>query len=81
MVRIEDIVAFNKYTKQFAVVEGINDETIRTKGAGTWPIEEVIILKSAELKRLQEYENIHSSWVHPTEDCIAYVLGISDEKE
>ena len=79
-VKIEDIVAYNKYTKQFAKVERLDDEYVKTKGAGLWPREESIIILSDQLKRLNEYDNIHSSWTHPTDACILNVLlGISEE--
>lgn len=73
-VKIEDIVVFNTYTKQFAVVESMSNDLVRTKGAGSWPVEEAEFLSSEQLKRLNEYENVHSSWVHPTEEHIKYVM-------
>jgi len=80
-VKIEDIVFYNIYTEQFAKVERWDSEYVKTKGAGTWPREESIQMDSNAVKRLNEYDNIHSSWTHPTELHILYVFfGIAEEE-
>jgi len=89
--KIEDIVAYNHLTGQFAtvvrIVEDGDEKYIKTQGAGMWPAKEVYILSSQQLKRLTTalqsssgpYENLTNiSWLHPTKEDVRSVLYCCD---
>ena len=67
-------IAFNKVTKQFAVVLWYTNAIAKTNGNGGWPHDEYIMLTVPQARALWAFDEPDSSWSSPSEKCIQFVF-------
>lgn len=72
-------IAYNEITKQFGMIIYINQGLAKIMDCGAWDAGDYSILTIDEAKRLLKFDDPHSSWNQPSEECLKAVF-LNEEK-